>query len=303
MTHYYGEYDAAIIAGVIFAFCCCILCCAKGQERQPLRQRQRQRQDRISEHTRGTVTAAATTSRGTASNRDTMVEVPFAKRVALYSEAFDCNKCQTVLDASAVVAWSSDHNGSADQDDKNKLDDGYDDKNCDEDSFASIIRALEKARWHQQSERKLRSSNRGSRSDVAGDQRQKVEIVFDIELGDTDGVPDDSDRVLTRNQPKETSRFIHPRKATGGDPERAAGAEDIMVSRTCVICFEDMEPGETIVWSENKTCSHVYHKDCIVSFFAHKKQSVKQIQQDHNPCPACRQSYLTVSPSIISSYE
>ena len=61
----------------------------------------------------------------------------------------------------------------------------------------------------------------------------------------------------------------------------------------CVICFDDMEVGDFIVWSESTTCRHVYHKECMVAFLAHKRRMKKQTKMEA-PCPTCRQHYVTV---------
>ena len=66
--------------------------------------------------------------------------------------------------------------------------------------------------------------------------------------------------------------------------------EQLDVSDCCTICLEPYIAGESIVWSLNDECHHVYHKDCVVDYFAYK------INKGHPClCPTCRRKYCSVT--------
>lgn len=72
-------------------------------------------------------------------------------------------------------------------------------------------------------------------------------------------------------------------------------------NNTCAICIEECPAGHTIVWSEDPTCRHVYHKECMVRYLAlnaYKKNGgpfgMAKVDVNDNQCPICRKNYLTV---------
>ena len=61
----------------------------------------------------------------------------------------------------------------------------------------------------------------------------------------------------------------------------------------CIICFEDFKAGDIIVYS--KTCCHVYHKSCMVTYLAIQRRSKRQLIEGTPPlCPICRQCFCTL---------
>ena len=75
----------------------------------------------------------------------------------------------------------------------------------------------------------------------------------------------------------------------------------------CAVCLSEYEKGETVSWSMNEHCTHVFHTDCIIEWFVAngRKQSSMQRFPD-NPskekllnyqldCPCCRQSFVTLN--------
>merc|ERR1719506_1207211 len=79
------------------------------------------------------------------------------------------------------------------------------------------------------------------------------------------------------------------------------------ISGTCVICFEQFEKEDMIVWSEDPTCHHVYHQDCMVHFLASNAERnmtgqarrTNIVDVTHNPCPTCRKNYCHVQDQAI----
>lgn len=69
-----------------------------------------------------------------------------------------------------------------------------------------------------------------------------------------------------------------------------------MISGTCVICFEEYVTDDVIVWSDDSNCNHIYHKECMVHYFATNAQFQKimlrtgdaTLDVTDNPCPTCR---------------
>ena len=58
------------------------------------------------------------------------------------------------------------------------------------------------------------------------------------------------------------------------------------VPNGCAICLERYLPGDTVVWSTNIDCSHVFHQTCILSYL------IKICDKDASPCPCCRQNFV-----------
>lgn len=110
----------------------------------------------------------------------------------------------------------------------------------------------------------------------------------------------------------------------------------ILSSGTCVICFENLEKDDVIVWSEKRRqqnkndndcrCNHVYHKECMVNYLAsNAKRRIKKnkpmirtaIDDDNNndndvtnnddemdcinPSPTCRTNFCSISKENITA--
>jgi hypothetical protein len=56
-----------------------------------------------------------------------------------------------------------------------------------------------------------------------------------------------------------------------------------LVPNCCAICLGSYSVKETIVWSSNPDCQHVFHQECVVGWL------VKM--QPATPCPCCRQEF------------
>lgn len=56
----------------------------------------------------------------------------------------------------------------------------------------------------------------------------------------------------------------------------------------CSICLSPYKAGESIVWSSNPKCQHMFHKHCLMSWFSRKRRSFRD-------CPCCRQAFVLPS--------
>jgi hypothetical protein len=69
------------------------------------------------------------------------------------------------------------------------------------------------------------------------------------------------------------------------------GNDDLCCTGTmCAICLDHYQEGETIVWSQDKDCCHVYHKECFVDYLSNRTNPTL----DDNPCPTCRRNFCKV---------
>jgi hypothetical protein len=69
------------------------------------------------------------------------------------------------------------------------------------------------------------------------------------------------------------------------------GNDDLCCTGTmCAICWDQYQEGETIVWSQDRDCSHVYHKECLVDYLARRRKP----SLEENPCPTCRRNFCQV---------
>jgi len=65
------------------------------------------------------------------------------------------------------------------------------------------------------------------------------------------------------------------------------------VENLCTICLTQYIPGDSVVWSINPRCNHVFHETCITSWLARKRK--------HPLCPCCRQPFLTAQQEMAIS--
>ena len=83
------------------------------------------------------------------------------------------------------------------------------------------------------------------------------------------------------------------------------------VPNRCVICLQDYRPNEIIVLSDNPSCSHCYHRDCILEYLIpllkfDGTNTVPSPSGDEEsksvggaaaaPCPCCRLPFLLDTP-------
>jgi hypothetical protein len=66
----------------------------------------------------------------------------------------------------------------------------------------------------------------------------------------------------------------------GSDDCESLAGEDEMAG--CAICLSHFMPQELVCKSNNSSCQHVFHKDCMVDW----------LMKRHDNCPMCREVYL-----------
>jgi hypothetical protein len=66
----------------------------------------------------------------------------------------------------------------------------------------------------------------------------------------------------------------------GSDDCESLAGEDEMAG--CAICLSHFKPQELVCKSNNLSCQHVFHKDCMVDWLMKRKDN----------CPMCREVYL-----------
>jgi hypothetical protein len=59
------------------------------------------------------------------------------------------------------------------------------------------------------------------------------------------------------------------------------------VHNLCAICLESYSPGDSVVWSSNPKCCHVFHTDCMVHYLVH-------VRNGGTSCPTCRQTFTVL---------
>jgi hypothetical protein len=68
--------------------------------------------------------------------------------------------------------------------------------------------------------------------------------------------------------------------AMGSDDCESIAGEEEMAG--CSICLSHFKPQELVCESNNSSCQHVFHKDCMVDW----------LMKYHDDCPMCREVYL-----------
>jgi hypothetical protein len=99
----------------------------------------------------------------------------------------------------------------------------------------------------------------------------------------TEGVQDTppSDDTVEAPQPPAPPINLSPTSCALGsdDCESLAGEEDMA---GCAICLSHFKPQELVCESNNSSCQHVFHKDCMIDW----------LMKHHKNCPMCREIYL-----------
>jgi hypothetical protein len=68
--------------------------------------------------------------------------------------------------------------------------------------------------------------------------------------------------------------------AMGGDDfDSLVGEEE---TADCAICLSHFKPQQLVCESNNSSCRHIFHKDCMIDW----------LTKNHDECPMCREVYL-----------
>ena len=116
------------------------------------------------------------------------------------------------------------------------------------------------------------------------EQEEKVQEE-DVELA---GIPPSSsqeehdDDIYFEESEREYSHLQLPADTTNGNR---------MVPSACAICLCPYEVGDTVSWSPHEHCPHAFHRDCIVSWLAKKREHL---------CPCCRQEFCTMESEAVA---
>ena len=187
--------------------------------------------------------------------------------MALFSDAIETNKQQaTLLSAQIFKIDSTKVEG--------------DEMKTEDEDFETLKSALSSAR----SNRKLNIPLGGDDSKVSDDNEEEED--------DDSSVISQYKRASGQNT---STCLFHPRgHGFDGKTKKTIGVH-------CTVCLDDIEPGETMVWSETESCPHIFHKKCVVTFLAYNKKAQLKLpprrrQEIQNPCPTCRQSFVTMDP-------
>jgi hypothetical protein len=68
--------------------------------------------------------------------------------------------------------------------------------------------------------------------------------------------------------------------AMGSDDCDSLAGDDEMAG--CAICLSPFKPQQLVCESDNPSCRHIFHKDCMVDW----------LMKLHDDCPMCREAYL-----------
>jgi hypothetical protein len=134
-----------------------------------------------------------------------------------------------------------------------------------------------------------------------------------------------SDDVVTDDDPMD--EFMADSEATvtipmAGDEYHEDHGSEVTreVPNGCAICLCAFDEKDSITWSSNASCNHVFHRDCIVDWFVANGRKVLQRQRRQDArtgvvqlsdnalkritscpmlCPCCRRDFATPPPDNI----
>jgi hypothetical protein len=97
--------------------------------------------------------------------------------------------------------------------------------------------------------------------------------------GDQD-IPPSGETVEAPQPPAPPINYFPTLCVMGSDDCEPLAGEEEMAG--CAICLSHFTPQQLICESNNSSCQHVFHKDCMVDW----------LMKDHDNCPMCREVYL-----------
>jgi hypothetical protein len=89
----------------------------------------------------------------------------------------------------------------------------------------------------------------------------------------------------------------HPSAATA--PRTKSLPSALEEGAICSVCLEPFQVGDAVAHSSGKTtCQHVFHEDCIVSWFASYDDQQSPSKRD---CPCCRQRFASEDHTTMNT--
>jgi hypothetical protein len=101
-----------------------------------------------------------------------------------------------------------------------------------------------------------------------------------VETGPSDSNPIPEDG--SERKPPAPQDDVEAPCAIGSD-EYESFSEKIEERAGCAICLGEFQDRQLVCESNNPSCQHVFHKDCMVGWLTTKQ---------HDDCPCCRETYL-----------
>jgi hypothetical protein len=77
-----------------------------------------------------------------------------------------------------------------------------------------------------------------------------------------------------------------------------AGQPDLQFTNTCAICLDSYAVGDTVSWSMNEECNHVFHQFCLANSFSYARKKGKK-----SLCPTCRRRFFLPNNDSCSAEE
>ena len=97
----------------------------------------------------------------------------------------------------------------------------------------------------------------------------------------------------------------HQKKPIRCDKTMRNSTRHRILKSPCVICLSEYTEGDGICWSPNSDCQHVYHNNCLLSWFTRQTRTISwrnNVHGIHNvrleeimlslQCPICKLKYL-----------
>jgi hypothetical protein len=99
--------------------------------------------------------------------------------------------------------------------------------------------------------------------------------------GDEGDIPP-SGETLEVPQPLEPSMNSSPASCAMGSEDCDSSVAGDEETDGCAICLSQFKPQQLVCESNNSSCQHIFHKDCMVDW----------LMKDNGSCPMCREVYL-----------
>ena len=112
-----------------------------------------------------------------------------------------------------------------------------------------------------------------SRPEAACTETENTTSAKDLEAGLDDADGNDNDD-------QSSSILVIKRSTMAGQPE-------LTFTNCCAICLDSYNVGDTVSWSLNEECNHVFHQFCLANSFAHARKKGKKCL-----CPTCRRRFF-----------